>query len=178
MTETERNEMGEQKLPEEEYDAEETERSGDGADDMGSLTADPVDSRKISEETQTATPGDGGDPGLRRDGGVTPSSERQRGREELFQLGELYPGVRISDLPREVRESELPLAAAYALYEKKQERIAEAAAEANRRNAERSAGGLSSFTETFYSPDEVRRMTRKEVRDNYESILRSMKRWK
>lgn len=48
----------------------------------------------------------------------------------------------------------------------------------NERNSERSAGRLSPQDgEEYFSPNEVRAMSREAVRDNYERILRSMKHW-
>ena len=50
--------------------------------------------------------------------------------------------------------------------------------EINRRNAERSAGraGTNAAPE-YFSPDEVRAMSQHEVRENYQKIRASMKRW-
>ena len=50
--------------------------------------------------------------------------------------------------------------------------------EINRRNAARSAGraGTNASPE-YYSPEEVRAMSAHEVRENYQKIRASMKRW-
>ena len=52
------------------------------------------------------------------------------------------------------------------------------AEEVNRRNASRSAGraGTNAAPE-YYSPEEVRAMSAHEVRENYQKIRASMKRW-
>ena len=106
--------------------------------------------------------------------------ERPRRTEffhELAELRELFPEATLDDLPTEVKESELQLAAAYALYDCRRRRLREIAEAENKRNAERSAGGISDGDDGSYSPDEVRRMTRDEIRKNYDAVLRSMKRW-
>lgn len=179
MNEENQYEIGGELPQKEEQHENGTEISGNGGDllETPSPDSDPASeilpeeapcSERVRGEERSAVDGDGDVIPPPREGGL---------RTELLEFGALYPDVKVSELPREVRESELPLAAAYALYEKKNGCLAERAAEINRRNAERSAGGLASFPEIFYSPEEVRRMSQKEVRDNYEGILRSMKRW-
>lgn len=106
------------------------------------------------------------------------ADERKKAREELYEFFELFPSVSFSEIPAEVRESPLPLSAAYALYERKRERLAERAEAANNSNRARSAGGITGGEESFYSPDEVRRMTREEVRADFDAVMRSMKKWK
>ena len=113
---------------------------------------------------------------------VTGASDRKgEGRAELLsemqEFSELYPHVSYREIPEEVKGSALPLSAAYALYERRCA-VEKARADAeNRKNAERSAGGISSSGEICYTPEEVRRMTQAEVHRNYDSILRSMRRW-
>ena len=109
------------------------------------------------------------------------ASDERYGRAEFFrevsELQKLFPEAELDALPSEVRESELPLAAAYALYDCRKRRLREIAEAENRRNAERAAGGVSDGDGGIYSPDEVRRMTRDEIRKNYDAVLRSMRRW-
>ena len=85
-----------------------------------------------------------------------------------------------SDIPDAVWEQAregLPIEAAYALYER-QEALRKAAAEqVNRKNAGNSWGKTEDATNGFLSPDEVRGMSREEVRRNYDRILTSMKHW-
>lgn len=92
----------------------------------------------------------------------------------------LYPDVTESDIPDAVWEQAragLPIEAAYALYER-QEALRKAAAEqVNRKNAGNSWGKTEEATNGFLSPDEVRGMSREEVRRNYDRILTSMKHW-
>lgn len=99
-------------------------------------------------------------------------------RDELKDLLTLYPDLRLSEIPEEVIKSPLPVAAAYALYRRKIEREREIAEVENRKNRERAAGGIRPSGEIYYSPSEVRRMTQKEVRSNYDAILRSMQTWR
>lgn len=121
-------------------------------------------------------------------------SELTRLREELtrkeaisLRLGRdcaefeaLYPDVPLSEIPDGVWESVkqgIPLAAAFALAERRRERLETVARDSNRRNRDRSSGELSRETPDYFSYEEVRRMSSAEVRAHYDSILRSMKRW-
>ena len=103
---------------------------------------------------------------------------QKRSKQELDEFCTLFPRVSPSELPPEVRqqtESGVPLAAAYALYEKREA----LRRENSKKNAEHSwhsmkdgAGG------EYYSPSEVRSMSQKEVHKNYKKIIESMKHWK
>lgn len=145
---------------------------GDGAARAGDPVVDPAD----------PAPSEGTFPAQ-----IARSEVTGEGREEVTvprdftaevaELGELYPFVRLSEIPAEVWTSPLPLSAAYALYERKSEQVRQAAERANRRNADRSTGALSLGCEPYFTPEEVRAMSQKEVRENYDAILRSMKRW-
>lgn len=102
---------------------------------------------------------------------------RERAYEELKEFFELFPEVGFSEIPRSVRESDLPLSAAYALYEKRARNLALSAERENEKNRSRSAGRLSSGGEIPYTQDEVRRMTQDEVRKNFDAVMRSVKLW-
>ena len=126
--------------------------------------------------------------GADEEGGVIPpeSDDREDGdregrrahRKEIREMLTLYPDVRLSEIPGEVWEAPLPLAAAYALQCRRCERDRAIAENENRRNRERSPGGITPMTENYFSPDEVRRMTRNEVRQHYDAILHSMTKWR
>lgn len=92
----------------------------------------------------------------------------------------LYPEVSISDLPdsvwRDVKCG-IPIAAAYALAEQRERRLARQAEEVNLANASRSSGALHATEPDFFSLAEVRAMSRDEVRRNYQKIMQSMKKW-
>ena len=93
----------------------------------------------------------------------------------------LFPDVPVEELPDEVWESVragAPLAAAYALYEKKKYAEAKRIAAINAKNASRSPGAAGTDTASeYFTPDEVRRMSRAEVHANYSKIKESMKKW-
>lgn len=100
---------------------------------------------------------------------------------ECMEFSSLYPDVPLSSIPDSVWNSTragIPLAAAYALAEKK-ESVARAKAMAiNSQNNERSSGSLNTAkTEEFFSPAEVRAMSAAEVRANYSKIINSMSKW-
>ena len=115
--------------------------------------------------------------------GTVPPEKRERAnawallREELSEFRTLYPEVELSSIPAEVTESTLPLSAAYALYLRRRDRLRLSAEEENRRNSGRSPGGVRDGADGAYTPDEVRRMTRDEIRKNYDAVISSMKRW-
>lgn len=53
------------------------------------------------------------------------------------------------------------------------------AEEINRRNASRSAGRAGNSTAPeYFSPEEVRAMSQSEIRENYQRIRASMKKWR
>lgn len=56
-------------------------------------------------------------------------------------------------------------------------RLEEAAKESNLRNRSRSAGEVSQETSGYFSYDEVKNMSRTEIRENYNNILLSMQKW-
>ncbi|MBQ7375506.1 MAG: hypothetical protein IJW52_01305 [Clostridia bacterium] len=102
----------------------------------------------------------------------------------LAEIGDfvvLFPDVPVEELPDEVWESVragAPLAAAYALYEKKKYAEAKRIAAINAKNASRSPGAAGTDTASeYFTPDEVRRMSRAEVHANYSKIKESMKKW-
>lgn len=111
------------------------------------------------------------------------SSRAAYGRlsSECADFSELYPDVSVTALPDSVWKSfksGVPLAAAYALYEKRERMAAERAASVNAKNQELSSGSLnSSKSEEFFSPAEVRAMSAAEVRANYAKIITSMSKW-
>ncbi len=100
---------------------------------------------------------------------------------ECAEFCELYPEQSPGDLPDEVWENVhrgIPMAAAFALYERRRTRIEEAAKLLNAENKSRSSGSVESSKGGYLSPDEVRAMTPAQVRANYQSILLSMQKWR
>ena len=92
----------------------------------------------------------------------------------------LYPALAEGDIPDavwdEVRGG-LPLEAAYALWERREQIRQSNAEQVNRKNASGAWGRADTAAEDFLSPDEVRSMSPREVRDNYARIMESMKHW-
>ena len=101
--------------------------------------------------------------------------------KEISEFSELFPNEPLTALPDSGWESVrggIPLAAAYALYRRKTELRIEKANATNRKNNEMSTGAIGrDTTENFYTPDEVRAMSRSEIKKNYSKILDSMKKW-
>lgn len=102
----------------------------------------------------------------------------------LAEIGDfvaIFPDVPVEELPDEVWESVragAPLAASYALYERKKISEAKRIAAINAKNASRSPGAAGTDTASeYFTPDEVRRMSRAEVHANYPKIKESMKKW-
>jgi len=95
------------------------------------------------------------------------------------EFHELYPDIDVGDLPDEITEqaeSGIPLAAAYALYERKQFMARKKANKINLENAQRSSGniehdGSSDGTFTF---EQIKNMSAEEVRRYYEQIMESL----
>ena len=107
--------------------------------------------------------------------------ETDKKAREYAEFKELFPNANLDELEPEVlamTEAGVPLSAAYALYEKRL-KARNAAVKAHNMATKESgfASVGNSANEEFYTPDEVRSMTRTEVKQNYQKILRSMKSW-
>ena len=104
----------------------------------------------------------------------------QIGRE-FEEFNTLYPHTPLSSLQDSVWEDVqrgIPIAAAYALEQRRREHTARSAAISNMQNASRSAGALNPTKSDYYSPDEVRAMSQSEIRANYQKIIQSMQKWR
>ena len=112
--------------------------------------------------------------------------ERLRGEAERIadgyaELIELFPSAELRSMPDSFKEAVkrgVPPAAAYALEMRRREVNAKRAAEARKNALATSFGKVDSASDTLYTPDEVRAMSREEVRENYGRIMESMRRWK
>ena len=108
--------------------------------------------------------------------------EQDRTLRELGEFHRLFPAVSLQTIPNSVWkqvEDGIPLSAAYALYEKQELQAQVHADEINRQNATRSAGKAGKHPSgEYFSPDEVRAMSQKQVHDNYAKIMDSMKHWR
>ena len=113
------------------------------------------------------------------------SEKEQEQSKILSELGEfnrLFPNVAVRDVPETVWkkvENGLPLYAAYAIHEREESLMRQRANEVNTRNALFSAGRAGDAQSgEYFSPEEVRTMTQKEVHENYSKIRTSMKYWR
>ena len=108
-------------------------------------------------------------------------AEQEQILREMGEFNRLFPEIPIKQVPDSVWqrvEGGLPLSAAYALYERETRLSALRAEEINRKNAALSPGKAGKDTAgEYFSPDEVRAMSQKQVHDNYAKIMESMKRW-
>ena len=107
---------------------------------------------------------------------------QERILEEIGDFNSLFPEVSIDEIPESIWESVkkgTSLAASYALYEKRKLTEAQRIAQINESNAKRAAGvaGVHTANE-YFSPDEVRKMSRSEVHANFAKIRKSMEKWK
>lgn len=108
-------------------------------------------------------------------------AKNERAKREYEEFAALYPDVSLADLPDAVRrevEAGLPLAAAYALEERRRQLTSLLAEKANASNRNRSSGGVKNTQSEFFTPEEVRTMSQSEVRANLSKIMRSMKKWR
>lgn len=99
---------------------------------------------------------------------------------EYAEFQELYPGVAFASLSDKVWEdvkNGIPIAAAFALYERRRALTEEIAKKSNAENQKKAPGALSGSEENYFTPAEVRAMNRDQVRANYEKIISSMQKW-
>ena len=114
---------------------------------------------------------------------ASPPSPVRGGRDELAAAEEfraLYPDTAEADIPDEVWDSVnegVPLAAAYALWTRREELRRQSAEAINRKNADGWGRAENAPSAEHLSPAEVRAMSPAEVRRNYSRIVASMKHW-
>jgi hypothetical protein len=104
-----------------------------------------------------------------------------RVRKEYDEFRTLYPDVALNSLGDSVWndvESGIPLAAAYALEERRRTHEAELARLCNADTKKRSAGSVQCGADGEFSPSEVRAMSPSDVRKNFSRIMRSMQKWR
>ncbi len=110
-------------------------------------------------------------------------AERERAeriRRELEGFYECFPDRDIKTLPDEVWETVREgssLAAAVALYEHRQRQKCEQTQRLNEQNARASTGRVGGKQKEYFTRDEVKSMSRGEVRANYQKIFESMQHW-
>ena len=107
--------------------------------------------------------------------------ENLRMQAELGEFSKVFPDIGLETIPAEVWssvKSGVPLAAAYALYEKKAAAYQKLTQSVNAKNSEQSSGAIGKESDSiYYSPSEVRKMSPAEVRAKYNIIIESMKKW-
>ena len=136
-----------------------TESSGEAAATMETLTARV---RELEQELE-----------MRR----TLADRMTRECEEFEQY---FPDVSLRTLPDSVWSqvhAGVPLAAAYALYERGVQNQQRAAEEQAARRDALSTGLPGAAQASYFSPSQVRAMSRQEVRENYDRIFESMRHW-
>ena len=101
--------------------------------------------------------------------------------EEIGDFRVLFPEVDMEDIPESVWENVKKgssLIASYALYEKRIQAEEKRIAKINAKNASRSPGiAGKDLASEYFTPDEVKKMSRSEVHANYSKIKESMKKW-
>ena len=101
--------------------------------------------------------------------------------KQITDFSELFPDITVRSIPDEVWDDVKngnSLAAAYSVYERRITEAARRIERINAKNAERSAGVAGkNMTQEFFSADDVRKMSPREVRANYAKIRRSMEKW-
>lgn len=106
--------------------------------------------------------------------------ERERADREKAEFSEYFPEVSPSEIPDAVREKAdregIPLIVAYALYARKLELAALRVGDAVKSACERSAGPVSGASREadFFTVEQIRAMTPKEVRKHYKTIMKSL----
>lgn len=99
---------------------------------------------------------------------------------EYTEFRTLYPDTDLHTLPDsvwdEVRRG-TPLAAAFALSERRRTLALAAAEESNRQNKSRSPGTLQGGAEDEFSISEVRAMSPSEIRSQFDRVMRSLQKW-
>ena len=109
------------------------------------------------------------------------TAQLNRTEREYGEFANLYPDVKLSEIPDSVWldvEHGTPLAAAYALEERRRALLRAKAEESNQQNLLRTAGSCHGAPSGYFSPEEVRRMSQTDIRKHFSAILESMKTWK
>lgn len=97
--------------------------------------------------------------------------------EEYSSFKELFPDIKISELPDEVEKSVstgVPLDAACALHKVRREAAEKKAAAVNESNRKLSAGAVKKSASNYLTIEEIRAMSPGEVKNNFNLILKSL----
>ena len=99
---------------------------------------------------------------------------------ECEEFEQYFPEISLRKLPDSVWSqvyAGVPLAAAYALYERGLQNERAQAERQSAHNLQHTAGLPSSAGASYFSPAQVRAMSRDEVREHYDRIFESMRHW-
>ena len=111
----------------------------------------------------------------------TRKAQQEKAAAQIDEFSALFPDIAVNTVPEEVWDSVRSgnsLAAAYALYTRRVEARDEQVKAVNAKNAAHSTGKAGRGTaEEYFTPAEVKAMSRSEVRANYSKIIESMKKW-
>lgn len=113
--------------------------------------------------------------------GHTHEIQSERLASELSELSRFFPDVTPDEIPesvwQKVREGG-SLAGSFALWRYSEEREKKRIGERNDANRRMSAGSVAGHASpSYYSPDEVKKMTRSQVREHYDDVIESMRHW-
>lgn len=101
---------------------------------------------------------------------------------QIKRFKELFPDAAPEHIPESVWEdvaSGIPLAHSYALYVITQDNMNRYAQNVNKRNLQKSAPAESDgSTEPIFTKETVEKMSGRDIKNNYKSILRAMKGWR
>ncbi len=107
------------------------------------------------------------------------ANERMMG--ELAEFEEYFPQTSVSEIPPDIWEKVrrgASLSSSYALHLRKSELEKQKIGDFNKKNRRMSTGSLENGeAEKYLSRDEVKKMTPKQVKQNYDAIMESMRHW-
>ena len=113
------------------------------------------------------------------------SDEDAKLREDVAAFRETFPEVKPEEIPEEVWAevaSGMDLRHAYALYALTGKQSGGHAEDVNRENASRAEGAAAAAgdgsTEPSFTPEQVEKMSPKDIAKNYKSVLQSFKHWR
>ncbi len=112
------------------------------------------------------------------------ADEAEALKADVAAFRELFPDVKTDEIPKAVWDEVsdgMDLRHAYALYALTNRESGGRAERANRDAASRSgaaASDVSGSTEPSYTPEQIERMSVRDIAKNYGSVVRSMKNWR
>ena len=106
----------------------------------------------------------------------------EQSQAEISRFRELFPDVNPEEIPDSVWEevgNGVSLCHAYALYAVTNASLSRYADNVNKRNSERGAAADSQgSTEPVFTKEQVEKMSGKDIKSNYKSILKARKNWR